>query len=722
MIERNPSSLTPQLRLIRLLVVAAFFVLVGRLYQLQVVQGESYQVDAERNRLRRIEIPAPRGVIYDRNGEVLARNRPSYEISIVPSDLPQDDLDTEADEEQVAILDLLFVLGADQDVDLTLRIQQRMFRKLGYLDYTRVLDEAAIPVILLALPQNNPASVDGEGNEVDPGPPLPPVLIPDINEPLPIIGLAALVQRAVDLGRQGSAFEAVPILDVVSQAQAFFLNEEAYRLPGMRVQQKPVREYVYAELTSHLLGFMGPIPAELAEDYTRSGYTNPNETVGLSGIEASYQENLRGIPGERQIEVDILGRESRTVGEPVQPIPGQNLYLGIDIRLQRVMFESLSARLRESGAPSGVALAMDPRNGQVLGLVSLPAFDNNVFSEGLDEKYLALEQDPLKPLINYAIGGLYSPGSTFKIVTASGALEEGVINPSTRIVDSGPLYLPNRFFPNDFEQAQKFVSWNHKLGINHGPLTVIDALALSNDIFFYWAGGGYLTQFQGLGDSRLAKWAKLFGYGEPTGIDLPGEVGPSIPDDQWKRVNWAESWVTGDSYNMAIGQGYLLATPLQVLESVLPIANGGFLYQPQVVYRIVDTELGRAQEFTPRLIREVPLAETTLSAVREGLWRVVNSNYGTAPNGRLPDIVVAGKTGTAEFCEYIPELEDCRRDKDDNLPTHAWYVAFAPFEAPEIAVLTFIYDGGEGSEAAVPVATQILDTYFKLDLPNIPSE
>ena len=258
------------------------------------------------------------------------------------------------------------------------------------------------------------------------------------------------------------------------------------------------------------------------------------------------------------------------------------------------------------------------------------------------------------------------------------------------------------------------MSWNHKLGIVHGAINVVQALALSNDIFFYWIGGGYpQADFEGLGQRRLAEWAELFGYGKATGIDLPGEVEAIVPDDQWKRQLYAESWTTGDSYNMAIGQGYVLSTPLQVLVSTAAVANGGTIYQPQIVHQVVDSDGGLQRDFEPHALRQLPVDEGVMELVQEGMWSAVNTDYGTSVTARVPGVTVAGKTGTAEFCEYIPEEEDCRRDDEDNLPTHAWFVGYAPYENPEIAIVTFVYDGGEGSEAAIPVTQKAMETYFR---------
>ena len=370
------------------------------------------------------------------------------------------------------------------------------------------------------------------------------------------------------------------------------------------------------------------------------------------------------------------------------PVPGLNLYLGIDLRLQRVMSRhAQERRWTKIKAPWAVAIAMNPQNGQILGMVSLPSYDNNIFAESIGEDYLKLEKDERRPLINYAIGGLYPPGSTFKMITSAAALAEGVMTPDTTVVDSGPIYLPNRYFPNDRSQAQKFVSWNHKLGITHGHLNIVQALALSNDIFFYYMGGGYPDQFVGLGQKRLSKWMELFGYGKPTGIDLPGEVAAQVPTDQWKRQLFAETWTTGDSYNMAIGQGYVLATPLQVLLEAATVANGGTVYEPRVVHHMTDANGGLQKDFKPVGGTQVAdSAPNTWMHIRQGMWTAVNTDYGTSVAARVPGVTVAGKTGTAEFCEYVPEKKDCRRDDKDNLPTHAWFAAFAPYENPEIAV------------------------------------
>jgi penicillin-binding protein 2 len=710
--ERTATSTT---LLVRLGLIITFLVLVGRLYQLQIIRGETYQTQADTNRFRLIEVPAPRGVVYDRNGEILVRNRPSFLIAIVPADLPDNDITSPINEEEMAIERILRALKADTDPEIALGIGEVMFRRLGRADFANTVRAAGVELSfrVVRLPLATRSEADGTETITD-----VPTIIPDLSKPLPLPGLVALVSRAVALGTQGSSFAPIPILDLVEQELAFRIAEESFQLPGVQILQEPVREYLYREYASHVLGFMGPIPALALDNYRERGYSNPNERVGLNGLEYTYQDILRGTPGRKVLEVDILGRENRTIGQVIEPVPGLNLHLSLDIHLQQAMHHALERMMVSRNSPHAVAIAMNPMTGAILGLVSLPSFDNNIFSEGLGAEYLALEaiakEDPNRnPLINYAIGGLYPPGSVYKMISASGALAEGVISPGTRISDNGPLYLPNQFFPNDMSQAQKFVSWNHKLGISHGPMTVVEALALSNDIFFYWIGGGYPNRMVGLNSERLGKWQALFGYGARTGIDLPGEVTTFIPSDQWKRLTYAESWTTGDSYNMAIGQGFVLGTPLQVLVSTAAVANNGYVVQPQLVHQMFDAEGGLQRDLETKVVRELPISKELLAYIKQGMWATVNSPIGTARRSRVDGVTVAGKTGTAEFCAYDAELEDCvGRDAKGNLPFHAWYVAYAPYEAPEIAVVVFVYNGGEGSSVAVPVTQEILDFYF----------
>ena len=709
--ERAARTATATSIIVRFTLAATFLVFCLRLYSLQIVSGASYQEQAAVNRLREIDTPAPRGVIYDRNGEILARNRPSFVIAVIPADLPPDDIATEFNEQRIALERLLAVLEADSDREMAIRIAEVMFLHLGREDFRNTVESTGL-TLSFRLVDLEVLKLDEEGREI-----LEevPTLIPNLAEPLPVGGLLALLERAVAIGTQGSSYKPVSVLELVDREQAFQVAEETYQLRGVHVLQKPVREYPYRELAGHVLGFLGPIPKLAADNYKARGYEDPNEPVGLNGLEYTYQDSLRGMPGKRLVEVDILGRESRTVNIVREPAPGLNLNLSLDIRLQEIMHNALARQLEETGAPHAVALAMDPRDGSMLGLVSLPSYDNNIFSEGLGEEYQALEveDDTRRPLYNYAIGGLYPPGSTFKLVTSTAALAEHVITPFTTLVDRGPIYLPNFFFPNDPTQAQEFVSWNHKLNILHGPMTIVEGIGFSNDIFFYYLGGGFPDFMTGLGSERLAKWMRLYGFGELTGVDLPGEVAAFVPDEQWKRLTKAESWTTGDSYNMAIGQGDVLGTPMQVLVSTAAVANGGYVVKPQFVQQTVDTQNRVQWQYEPETQERLPVVPGLLAYVQKGMWYAVNGVAGTAGNSRVEGITVAGKTGTAEFCAYDRELQDCTdRDDKGNLPFHAWYTAYAPYENPEIVVTVFVYSGGEGSAVAIPVAQEILDAWF----------
>ena len=295
-------------------------------------------------------------------------------------------------------------------------------------------------------------------------------------------------------------------------------------------------------------------------------------------------------------------------------------------------------------------MALDPRNGAVRALVTLPGYDNNVFAKGITpEAWEALTTDPDLPLLNKALSGQYPPGSIFKQITAAAGLQEGRINVNTRLSDDGGImFLPNKYFPWDRSQDQPFVCWSHKYGYGHGAITVRDALAVSCDVFFYKLGGGYLD-FQGIGPDTLAEYSRSFGLDAPTGIELPGEADGLVPTTKWKRLSFKQTWVTGDTYNMSIGQGDVLVTPLQMANVTAAVANRGSLWQPTLIDHITDADGKVVTPFTPRLTREVQVDPANLDIVREGMFGAINWSEGTAPGARLAGIAVAGKTGTAEF-------------------------------------------------------------------------
>jgi penicillin-binding protein 2 len=638
---------------------AVFAILVVQLWRLQMMQGEYYQEAADINRFRLAQIAAPRGVIYDRRGYLLARNMPQLTVSIIPAYLPDDEAQRR---------DLLFRLGD-----------------------------------MLDMPMTSPPPVREARGEVRPATEAEPDSEPGI---LDILSEAEM-----------APYRPALLKKEVPRQVAMVLEEEHLDWPGVLVQAEPVREYLYGALVSHVLGYIGPIPEEQVEAYEADGYDPNRHLVGLTGVESAFERELRGRDGQKLVEVDVAGREVRTVGQPQATVPGYNLRLTLDLGLQQAIRDILQEQLDTLHKSQAVAIAMNPQTGEILAMVSLPSYDNNEFTGGISMQALkALQEDPDRPLVNHGISGQFPPGSTFKIVVASGALEEQVVTESTRLYCGGILWLPNRFFPEDPSLAQPFYCWIHHGSYGrHGSMSIVSAIGQSCDIYFYQAGGGYRDRFQGLGPERLAYYAELFGFGSRSGIDLPGETGGLIPTAKWKRVNYSESWVTGDTYNMSIGQGFVLATPLQVLNAAATIANGGTLYRPQIVYDIQDDEGNTIRAFAPDVIRQVPVSPKNINLVRQGMRAAVAGPGATAWAMNVPGISVAGKTGTAEF--FVDRNKDGLpdRDREGNLPTHAWFATFAPYENPEIALVVFISGGGEGSGAAVPVAREILTYYFSQD-------
>jgi len=639
----------------RALAVLVFVALVVQLWRLQVLQGEAYQAAADVNRLRLEAEPAPRGVIYDHRGRLLARNMPEVTVSIVPAYLPEDEQERKA-----------------------------LLIKLANL--------IEMPVV-----SRPPSS------------PIRPAPESDAN---PQVGILDLLKEA-----EQAPYRPAPVKSGISREVALILGEEHLDWPGVLVQVKPVREYLQGPLTAHILGYVGPIPEALAEEYQAQGYDPNRNQVGLAGLEYTFEQALRGRDGQKLVEVDVAGREVRTAGEPLPVVPGNNLRLTLDLDLQQAVTDILKEQLRVLHKKQGVVIVMNPQTGEILALVSLPTYDNNAFTSGISVKELRkLQEDPYRPLVNHAISGQFPPGSTFKIIVAAGGLEEGVITASTRYFCGGILWLPNRFYPEDPSLAQPFYCWiYHNYHGQHGSMNVISALGQSCDIFFYQVGGGYRDRIEGLGEERIGYYAELFGMGARSGIDLPGETPGLVPTVKWKRVNYSESWVTGDTYNMSIGQGFVLATPLQVLNSAAAIANGGTLYRPQLVEEIVDSEGATIQAFAPDVIRELPISKENIDLVRRGMRAAVAGPGATAWAINVPGVAVAGKTGTAEFFQDRNKDGIPDRDREGNMPTHAWFTAFAPYDNPEIALIVFISGGGEGSAAAVPVASDILNYYFSQD-------
>jgi penicillin-binding protein 2 len=684
----NHSLLRQRLILFQAIVVLAFVLLAVQLWRIQILEGSAYQLQSRENSVGFEIIDAPRGVIYDRDGSILVRNRPTFRATLVPA--------------------IVF--------------------NETYLLWTPEEDEAvaqSLRQIALALRMPFPYVTPGESLRSAFQNATGRMLLEDVSKLCQDGQLLECFAEALVM----APYDTLTIQRDIPQDVAFTAMENSINLPGLTLVAESQREYLYGDLYAHLLGYEVPITQEQLDTQTRFT-TNPylsTDRIGAAGIEAGFEDELRGLKGIRRLEENVVGRKIRVLQED-PATPGHNLFLTIDTGLQQAVQEALAEGLAGVNSQEGVAIVMRPKTGEILAMVSLPTYDNNVFASEVDpEQFRALNEDPLKPLFNRAISGQYPPGSIYKIIPATAALAEGVITRDTAIHDPGVISIPNENAPDDPTLAQDFVCW---LRSGHGDETVVDALAHSCDVFFYEIAGGYLDQFRGLGIDRLADWSMNFGLGELTGIDLPGEAAGRVPTRQWKRLYQQQSWLVGDTYNMSIGQGFMLVTPLQILNATTAIANRGTIYEPQIVYQIQSADGQVIRGFEPQVLRTLPVDGVYLDMVAEGMRGAIAWEDGTA---RFPfegaPVSVAGKTGTAEYCPVIQKPDgtfDCKLDADGNQLTHAWFTAYAPYEDPEIALVVFVHGNNEdviqGSEVAAPIGRRIVDYYFgnhPLD-PNAP--
>lgn len=469
--------------------------------------------------------------------------------------------------------------------------------------------------------------------------------------------------------------EPVLVADSVSYDQAIAFSVKLPNLSGFALDARPKRSYpqsLETQSLSHLLGYVGKISEEELETRRENGYKRVDE-LGKTGVERSYETTLRGTVGSRTYEADARGHLKGIVQEET-PVDGQDVELTLDLRLQKIAEQALREELTRIKLNRGAVIAMDPRNGDVLAMVSLPAYDNNAFSGGVSSTlYRALSTDEGQPLFNRAIAGMYPSGSTVKIVVSTAALMEKVINDKTTILSTGGIRLGQWFFPD----------W--KPG-GHGVTDVRKAIAMSVNTFFYLMGGGGQQGITGMGPEALSRWLKTFGLGAKAGIDIPGESVGFVPTPTWKQDVRKEPWYIGDTYNLSIGQGDLLVTPLQVARYTAAIANGGNLVTPRLV------------ENTPVQVGERLADAAVIETVRLGMRDAVIS--GSARSLSILPFTSAAKTGTAQW------------SKTKN--THAWFTAFAPFETPEVVITVLVDEGGEGSGVAAPIAKKILQGWNSL--------
>lgn len=476
----------------------------------------------------------------------------------------------------------------------------------------------------------------------------------------------------------------ISIVQNLEHEKLMLLEPNLEELPGFRIAENTVRRYVDAPVFSHIIGYLGKLGTDEAKD-------NPDyfssEKIGKDGLEFFYEKTLRGQPGERIYEVDSKGKQKRELAQNPSR-DGQGLVLTIDYQLQGSLYQALSRKLASLGLKKGAAVALDPQTGGILALVSFPSFDSNAFAQGLSSKiYSELANNPAQPLFNRAVSGQYAPGSTIKPLVAAAALKEDVISPLTKIFDSGELVLTSQYTG---QVTWRFGDWKA-----HGAVDMYSAIAQSCDVYFYTIGGGY-GNIKGLGIDRLEQYFKLFGLGSKLGIDLPGEETGLVPGPEWKEQKKNEQWYIGDTYHISIGQGDLLVTPLQLAAATASLLNGGKIIQPHLVDKFIDSDKNVIKINKPQILREGFVGQEELEVVRNGMRQTVTSGSALLLNN-LP-VQAGAKTGTAQVAGQHN--------------SNAWGTVFAPYENPEIVLVVLAENAGEGSQVAIPVAKEVLETYF----------
>ncbi|MBI5633058.1 MAG: penicillin-binding protein 2 [Nitrospirae bacterium] len=563
------------------LLIAGFVVVLLRLWQLQVLQGSELRKISESNRLRVIGVPAPRGIIFDRNRVPLVKNTPYFCASVIPQE---------------------FNKGSIAALSQLLNISEPEL-------YDRITRKAASPFTPVRL-------------------------------------------------REGLSFSEVSVI-------------EARRsdFPGLLIEVETSREYMYGSVGSHLIGYLGKLnPAQSTDPSFKD--VPPEAFIGQWGVEKLYDKTLRGTAGQRIIEVDAVGREIRLLYETA-PVKGADLDLSIDIALQREAEKAFEGR-------AGALVALKTDTGEVLGLVSSPSFDPNQFAKGINyNDWKALMEDKKIPMLNRAIQSQYPPGSTFKILTAIAALEEGAIDTGTKAECRGGLSYGK----------WRFGCWQKK---GHGIVSIHRALVESCDVFFYETG-------KRVGFDKVHDYAVKLGLGAETGIELGRERKGLIPNSAWKLETKKSAWFLGETFINSIGQGYVSATPIQLAVMMSAVANGGSVYKPLIL-----------KDTAPELVRKVELRQETLEIVRDALKGVVNESGGTGAASRSSMATVGGKTGTAQ----VVGLRKDSKYLSEKFRDHAWFVSFAPVEKPEIAMSVFVEHGGHGGSAAAPIAKKALEAYL----------
>ncbi len=601
-LRKNANIPEALLKRIKILAAISAIVLMGlfvRLWNLQVIQGGKFRSLSENNRIASRIVRSPRGLIFDNSGNVLADNRPSFNIYIIREETK----------------------NLKDEIRLLSKATNQSYEEL----YKRI--------------------------------------------------------------RKASPFRPYLIKSDADRRSVGFIEEHRPELPGVFIQVAPLRYYPNGYAAGHLLGYLGEIGGRKLKKLKKLNYRQ-GDLIGKSGVEISQEKFLRGETGFKQVEVDAYGRELRVI-RPFVDKPGFNIQLTLDYDLQSKA-EDLFKEYE------GSIVAIDPSSGAILAMVSKPSLDPNKFAGGIlsGEDWRALTNDPLKPLENRALRGQYPPGSIFKIVMAFAALSEGIVTPEETTYCNGTFPFGGRIF-NDWKRG------------GHGQMNMVQSLAQSCDVYYYTVGNK-------LGISRIAAVSRMFGLGSPTGF-APREKGGLVPSDKWKRRRIKERWYRGDTISVSIGQGFNLVTPIQAANLMATTANGGTLWKPFIVQRVFGENGKIVFEHKPTPIRQIPIKPEIFKEVQKGLWEVVNGPRGTARKAKIPGIGVAGKTGTAQTVRLSVTG---RKRKPETLPRkfrdHGWFVAYAPFENPQIAIAILGEHLGRSGSFFAPIARNLIASYLKV--------
>lgn len=573
----------------RVMLLSAFFAvtilfLLGRLVYVQLIAGNQFLTRSYYNSIRLEVVHPQRGVIYDRDGIVLARSKPSFRVAVDAGKI----------------------------------------RKLSS------------------------SSVDYDEKQLD--------LLSSILK----IPKTEIKNRIKD-----SSFPST--VTKVDKETTFSLHLHESELPAVSIEVSPVRDYSFGEAFGLILGYTGEVSGEDIKN--SNNFYTPGDYIGKTGIEASFDYKLRGSAGKELVRVSSKGEKSE-FSQKIAPVDGVSITLSLSSRLQKTLFDSIKAITVKYKAKGASAVAIDPRNGQILALASYPSYDNNLFAQGITTEQLdKLVNDKSLPMVNRAISGQYPPASTFKIITAAAALSDNIIDPAKELPAPASIQLGGITFRD----------WK-----DHGRANMIKAIAQSSDTYFYQIGGGYQDQ-KGVGPERIAYWARRFGLGDKTNIDLTGEEAGFIPTPEWKKGQYGENWYTGNTYNMSIGQGDVVSTPIQIAQFTSIIANGGKIFKPSLL-----------KDDTSKLISENILSPEVIGTIKDGMKGAVEPG-GTAWPLRDFRIKTGAKTGTSE---------------NQNDP-HAIMTAFAPLDNPEIVVTVLVENGGQGSDVAGPAVRAAFEEWFK---------